>query len=128
MPLINVAFMTLLQRRTPQAIMGRVSAAVEVVMGAPQAISLAVGSMLVVVLSYRTILGIMGAATLVAAAYIVVMLRHRIIEDVRGAAAGLPAGAPDLVLPADTGTQVGTHAGTDAGTEGGIVPTAPVEP
>jgi MFS family permease len=83
MPLMMVAFMTLLQRRTPQAIMGRVSAAVEVVMGVPQAISLALGSLLVVVLSYRTILAVMGAVTLLAAAYIVTMLRGQIVEDLR---------------------------------------------
>ncbi|HEY3529897.1 MAG TPA: MFS transporter [Nocardioides sp.] len=83
MPLMMVAFMTLIQRRTPQAIMGRVSAAVEVVMAAPQAISLAVGSLLVVVLSYRTIFVIMGAVTLVASAYIVTMLRDQIADDVR---------------------------------------------
>ncbi len=83
MPLMMVAFMTLLQRRTPQAIMGRVSAAVEVVMGVPQAISLAVGSLLVVILSYRTILAIMGVVTLLASAYIVAMLRGQILEDIR---------------------------------------------
>ena len=42
--MLIVAFMTLMQRRSPQAIMGRVSTAVEVVMAVPQAISLALGS------------------------------------------------------------------------------------
>ena len=40
LPLITVALMTLVQRRTPQAIMGRVSAAIEVVIATPQAVSL----------------------------------------------------------------------------------------
>jgi MFS family permease len=83
MPLMTVAFMTLLQRRTPQAVMGRVSTAVEVVMGAPQAVSLAVGSLLVAVLSYRTILAIMGGVTLGASAYILAMLRHQVAADLR---------------------------------------------
>jgi MFS family permease len=87
LPLIMVAFMTLIQRRTPLPFMGRVSAAVEVVMAVPQAISLALGSLLVVVLSYRTILTIMGAVTLLAAGYIMALLRHQIAHDVRRPAA-----------------------------------------
>ncbi len=83
LPLTTVALMTLIQRRTPQAIMGRVSAAVEVVMSAPQAISLAVGSLLVVVLSYRRIFEIMAAVTGLAAVYIAVVLRDQIRGDVR---------------------------------------------
>jgi hypothetical protein len=63
--------------------MGRVSTAVEVVMAAPQAVSLAVGSMLVVVLSYRTIFAVMAAVTAVSAAYVAVTLRHQIAGDVR---------------------------------------------
>jgi MFS family permease len=105
MPLMMVAFMTLLQRRTPQAIMGRVSAAVEVVMGVPQAISLALGSLLVVILSYRTILAIMGVVTLVASAYIVVTLRGQIADDVRRPrGAGTPGPPPEL---AKSSTAVG---------------------
>ena len=82
-PIITVALMTLIQRRTPQAIMGRASAAVEVVMTTPQAISLAIGALLVVVLSYRQIFVIMGVVTALAAAYIAVVLRHQIADDVR---------------------------------------------
>ncbi|MDX6360802.1 MAG: hypothetical protein QOH37_3856 [Nocardioidaceae bacterium] len=96
LPLITVALMTLVQRRTPQAIMGRVSAAIEVVMGAPQAASLALGSLLVVVLSYRQIFVIMGAVTLLAAAYIAVLLRHQIADDVRR--------PPGEVAPAESGS------------------------
>ena len=43
LPLLMVSFMTLLQRRTPQELMGRVSTAVEVVLTTPQALSLALG-------------------------------------------------------------------------------------
>ncbi|MGA8248013.1 MAG: MFS transporter [Nocardioides sp.] len=83
LPLITVALMTLIQRRTPQAIMGRVSAAVEMVMATPQAVSLALGSLLVVLLSYRQIFVIMAAVTLLAAAYIAALLRRQIVDDVR---------------------------------------------
>jgi predicted MFS family arabinose efflux permease len=83
LPLITVALMTLIQRRTPQPIMGRVSAAVEVVMATPQAVSLGVGSVLVVLLSYRQIFTIMGVVTMLAALYIAVLLRHEIADDVR---------------------------------------------
>ena len=82
-PMIMVAFMTLIQRRTPQAIMGRVSTAVEVVMATPQAISLALGSLLVVILSYRQIFVIMACVTALAAAYIAILLRDQIASDLR---------------------------------------------
>jgi MFS family permease len=116
MPLMTVAFLTLMQRRTPLAIMGRVSTAVEVVMGVPQAISLAVGSLLVVILSYRTILAIMGGVTLVASAYIVVMLRHHIAADIRRPVPEGQDTEPALPGPA-------TAASVDA-----ILPSTPVEP
>jgi MFS family permease len=112
MPLITVAFMTLVQRRTPLAIMGRVSVAAETVMAVPQAVSLALGSLLVVLLSYHVILSIMGVVTLLAATYIVVLLRHQIADDVRrpgaavpvvaDAATPLPSVADASILPATT--------------------------
>ncbi|MGC4109778.1 MAG: MFS transporter [Nocardioides sp.] len=82
LPVITVALMTLVQRRTPQAVMGRVSTAIEVVMATPQAASLALGSLLVVLLSYRQIFAIMAVVTGVAAVYIAVLLRHQIRGDV----------------------------------------------
>ena len=82
-PVVIVALMTLIQRRTPQGIMGRVSAAVEVVMAVPQALSLALGALLVVVLSYRQIFVIVAAVTGLAAVYIAVSLRDQIRYDVR---------------------------------------------
>jgi MFS family permease len=94
LPLLTVALMTLVQRRTPQPVMGRVSAAVELVMGAPQAISLAVGSLLVVVWGYRTILGVMGAVTLLGAVYIAVTLRRHIAAELHGRPL---AGEPSVV-------------------------------
>ena len=75
--------MTLIQRRTPQAIMGRVSTSVEVVMAAPQAVSLAIGSLLVVLISYRLIFLVMAVVTAAAAVYVVVTLRGQIAADRR---------------------------------------------
>jgi MFS family permease len=98
LPLITVALMTLVQRRTPQAIMGRVSAAIEVVMATPEAVSLALGSLLVVVLSYRQIFAITGAVTLLAATYIAVLLRDQIAHDVRR--------PPDEVAETETGSSL----------------------
>jgi len=82
-PLVIVASMTLVQRRTPQMLMGRVSTAEEVLMAGPQAISLAVGSLLVVVLSYRQIFLLIAGVTALSAAYILVTLRGQIADDVR---------------------------------------------
>jgi MFS family permease len=90
LPLLMVSFMTLLQRRTPQELMGRVSTAVEVVLTTPQALSLAVGSALVVVLSYRTIFEIMGVVTGLAAIWVGWWLRDQIAAD---------AHRPPLVAP-----------------------------
>jgi MFS family permease len=95
-PMIIVSLMTLIQRRTPQAIMGRVSTAVEVVMATPQAISLALGSLLVVVLSYRQIFVLMACVTALAAAYIATLLRDQIASDVRRT---VTDGPPAVTLP-----------------------------
>ena len=40
LPLLTIGYLTLIQKRTPQAVMGRVSTAAEVVMSAPYAVSL----------------------------------------------------------------------------------------
>jgi MFS family permease len=104
-PVVIVALMTLIQRRTPQAIMGRVSAAVEVVMAVPQALSLAFGALLVVVLSYRQIFVIVAAVTGLAAVYIAVTLRDQIRRDVRhppdDVAAPDAAGLPTPLSPTE---------------------------
>lgn len=50
--------------------MGRLGTALEVVLGTPQAVSLAVGAALVSLLSYHVIFAIMGAFTLLGALYL----------------------------------------------------------
>jgi MFS family permease len=72
---LSVSFMTLIQRRTPQAVMGRVSTAVEVVLSVPSAISLALGSLLVAVLDWRVIFLLIGIVVGVGAAWVGVRLR-----------------------------------------------------
>jgi MFS family permease len=78
LPLIFVAFNTLVQRQTPARIMGRVSASVEVLVTTPQAVSIGVGALLVSLLDYRTIFALMCAGTLVSAGYLATALRHRL--------------------------------------------------
>ena len=88
-PWTFVAFTTLMQRRSPGHLIGRVSASVDVVLSAPQAISLAVGSLLVSLLDYRVIFVIIAAVTAGGAAQIAVSLRDVIREDLRSG--GTPA-------------------------------------
>ena len=90
LPVLIIAFTTLVQRRSPQAIMGRVSTAVEVVMATPQAISLAVGSLLVVFLDYRSIFWIIAAVIGAGAAYISFWLRDQIASDRSGKRRPMP--------------------------------------
>jgi MFS family permease len=85
-PLFVVAYMTLLQRRTPQRLMGRVSATAEVIMATPQAISLAVGAVLVSFLDWRIIFAIMASVILASAGYIATMLHRELLAGLRGRA------------------------------------------
>ncbi|NYD43721.1 MFS transporter [Nocardioides panaciterrulae] len=78
LPVTFVSFMTLMQRRSPRELIGRVSGAVEVLMATPQAVSLAVGSVLVSVLSYRQIFLVIAAVVALGAAYIAARLRDAI--------------------------------------------------
>jgi MFS family permease len=107
LPVFIVAFTTLLQVRTPQALMGRVSTATDVVLGTPQSLSLAAGAVLVSFLDYRTIYVITAAVMLIAAGY----LRARVgsldrpshspgaVSDLLDEGpAGLPVGAAELEL------------------------------
>jgi MFS family permease len=75
LPVLIVGFNTLLQRRTPHHLMGRVSTAAEVILGTPQALSIAVGAVLVSVISYRSIYAICAAVILTAAVYLVGAVR-----------------------------------------------------
>ena len=86
-PLIFVAFNTLLQKQTPGRLMGRVSASVEVLVTTPQALSIGVGAVLVGLLDYRVIFALMAAGTTLAAGYLAVTLRSVLGSPVPGEAA-----------------------------------------
>jgi len=73
--------------------MGRVSAAVETVMGAPQAISLALGALLVTLLDYHVIFAIMAISTGAAVLYLLISLRGQLFRPDH----------PPLVPPGDPG-------------------------
>ena len=82
-PWTFVAFTTLMQRRSPGHLIGRVSATVDVLLSTPQAISLAVGSLLVSLLDYRTIFWIIAVVMTLGALQIAATLRDQIRADVR---------------------------------------------
>ena len=93
LPLMIIGYVTLLQRRTPQAIMGRASTAAEVVLATPQAISLALGSLLVVVWDYRVIFAVVGVVTVLAALHIAFWLRGHIATEWRRGTADVDPGS-----------------------------------
>ncbi len=99
-PVLFIAFTTLMQRRTPQSLIGRVSAAVETAMGVPQALSLAAGALLVTLISYHLIFAVMAGVTAAAAVYLVMALGRSVFRPpapVEGAAAA-PSTDPVPVL------------------------------
>jgi MFS family permease len=89
LPLVYVALNTLMQRRSPRGLIGRVSAAVDTTLGVPQVASLALGSVLVTVLDYRTIFWVIAVVMVLAAVQILVSLRDQVRADL--AAGGVPA-------------------------------------
>jgi MFS family permease len=67
---INVGALTLIQRRTPGELLGRVDAALEFAIIVPQAASIAVGAALIAVVSYRILLLAMAAVIAFSACYL----------------------------------------------------------
>jgi MFS family permease len=88
LPWTFVAFTTLMQRRSPHHLIGRVSATADVLLSAPQTLSLAAGALLVSVLDYRAIFWIIAAVMLASAVQIAVVLHDQIRSDV--GAGGIP--------------------------------------
>ncbi len=70
LPIAFVGLNTLIQRRTPALLLGRVSAASEALISGPQAISIGTGALLVSVIDYRLLFALMGVVMLGAAAYL----------------------------------------------------------
>jgi MFS family permease len=71
-----VGINTLLQRRTPARLMGRVSAATDMVISLPQAVSVVAGAVLVAVVDYRVLFAVAGAATVLDGLYLLRARRH----------------------------------------------------
>jgi MFS family permease len=107
-PLVIVAYNTLVQKQTPGRLMGRVSTATEVLVTTPQAISIAVGAFLVTLLDYRLIFTLMSIGTALAAVYLLTMLRGRLVPVTADAAAEVPDALPGAVPGGATGIIPGT--------------------
>jgi predicted MFS family arabinose efflux permease len=69
-PLVVVSLHTLLQRRTPQRLMGRTVAAVEMVIVGPQTLAIGAGAVLVGVVDYRLLFAAVGTVVAAAALYV----------------------------------------------------------
>ncbi|MGH2999576.1 MAG: MFS transporter [Gaiellaceae bacterium] len=67
---VVVAAATAYQRRTPQVLQGRVSAASNMLFSVPQTVSIATGAALITLIDYRIEIVIMALVTLAAAAYL----------------------------------------------------------
>jgi MFS family permease len=78
LPLLIIAANTLIQVRTPNALMGRVSTATDVLLGVPQAVSIALGALLVTLINYQWVYAIMAAATTASVAYLTIVLKGRL--------------------------------------------------
>ncbi|MDG4833197.1 MFS transporter [Solwaraspora sp. WMMD1047] len=70
LPIIFVSLHTLIQRRTPARLLGRVVAASDALISGPQAVSIGAGAVLVGVVDYRLLFVAMGVVTLAAAGYL----------------------------------------------------------
>ena len=67
---VVVAAATAYQRRSPQALQGRISAATNMLFSVPQTVSIALGAALVTLIDYRIEIVIMALVTLLAAGYL----------------------------------------------------------
>jgi MFS family permease len=67
---VNVGAITLIQRRTPADLLGRVDAALTIAITVPQTVSIALGAALVAVVDYRILLATMAVVIVIAAAYL----------------------------------------------------------
>ncbi|MGC4803604.1 MFS transporter [Micromonospora sp. DT233] len=70
LPLITVGMNTLIQRRTPTGLVGRVTSASEALISAPQAISIGAGALLVGVFDYRLLFALVGLTTATAGVFL----------------------------------------------------------
>ena len=97
-PVVIVAYNTLLQKQTPGRLMGRVSTTTDVLTSTPQAISIATGALLVTLLDYQVIFLLIAAGTVAAMVYLLATLRGR-LGPVSGAAELAAAAVPVPPVP-----------------------------
>ncbi|GAA1936687.1 MFS transporter [Kitasatospora viridis] len=101
-PLFSTGLLTLFQRGTPPALLGRTSAALGLLLSAPQALSVAAGSALATVLDYRVLLLLVAGVLLLAA----VPLRRTALDassDDRQSSPAEPVGPVEPVEPVEAG-------------------------
>ncbi|MFS8478234.1 MAG: MFS transporter [Micromonosporaceae bacterium] len=70
LPLVIVAFNTIMQRRAPSELMGRVAAAADALINAPYSLSIGVGAVLVSIMDYRVLFAVMAASMTVVAIWL----------------------------------------------------------
>ena len=117
-PVVFVAFNTLLQKQTPGHLMGRVSTTIEVLVTTPQAVSIATGALLVTLLDWRLIFALMATGTFVALVYLAVALRGRMT----------PAGAATEPAAATAAASAGGEPGAEGFVSGTVLPEPLVDP
>lgn len=98
LPVFIVALNTLIQLRTPQRLMGRVSGAADVLLGTPQSGSIALGALLVTLISFRTIFWICAVVIVAAAVFLAATLRGVALG---ASSASRTAGEGTALEPAD---------------------------
>ena len=96
LPIAFVGLNTLIQRRTPAPLLGRVGAASDALISAPQAVSIGTGAMLVGVVDYRLLFVLMAVVTAGSATY---LWQGRWLSPPPSPVPAEPP-APDAVLPA----------------------------
>jgi MFS family permease len=98
LPVAVVCITTILQRRTPPEIQGRVFTTFETLTGVPQVLSIAAGAALVSVVDFHVILAVMTVGLLLAAAYAALRL-HEPSDDGSPTEAVRPEEVLDPLLP-----------------------------
>ncbi|MBA3524822.1 MAG: MFS transporter [Geodermatophilaceae bacterium] len=98
LPWIMIGYSTLLQKRTPRELMGRVAMAAELVLGVPNTVSIAAGALLIAVVDYRILLLVAAVGLLAGGGF---LARARTVAAPDPDAIPSPVTAP---APADTVT------------------------
>jgi MFS family permease len=92
-----VAYVTMLQRRTPLPLMGRVSSAADVIIGTPQTLSIGLGALLIGFVDFRVLVVVMAVVVVPCGAYLLARRTTAPAVPV-GARAAAEAGATDSVV------------------------------